>query len=268
MSATAVAEHHEHKDYTAAKIGMWLFLFTEMLLFGGMFLLYAIYRSEYPEQFHYRALQLNVTLGCINTLVLLTSSLSAAMSLTAVQKGNRKLAIGLLVFTMVCAMAFLVIKYFEWDHKFEMGVFPGGTETELSEGLSWENAHKGEQIFITLYFMMTGTHGLHVVIGGVLLAVVAFKLAKKPFHVSTLGVHQVEHLQGAPIGIEAKEGYWKGAKIDGTVQEVVVQTTYDPKSEKSRADRRYSTLTENAALYWHIVDAIWIFLFPLFYLIS
>lgn len=256
----AVGEHHEHKDYGAAKLGMWLFLFTEMLLFGGMFLLYAIYRAKYPEAFHFRALELDVTMGCINTLVLLTSSMTAAMSLTAVQKGNRQVAVWLLIFTIVCAIAFLVIKYFEWTAKFDHHVYPG------SDVMG--DAHRGEQIFIILYFMMTGVHGLHVVIGGALLGVVAWKLAQKPFHVSHLSFEQVKHLQGSKLGAAADSAQWEGAKIDGNVSEVVVRTTYDQKSEKAKGDRRYVGLTENAALYWHIVDAIWIFLFPLFYLIT
>ena len=271
-TAATVADHHEHRDYGAAKIGMWLFLSTELLLFGGMFLLYAIYRAEYSEMFHYQALELDVTLGCINTLVLLTSSMTAAMSLTAVQRGQRKVAVWLIVFTIACAIAFLVIKYFEWNHKFDFGIFPGGTEAMLDpehqKGLSWEKMHKGEQSFVTLYFMMTGTHGLHVIIGGILLAVVACKIGKKPFHESHLSFDEVAHLQGSKFGASAEKGAWQGEDIDANVQEVVVRTTYDPKSKKGMADRRYVTLTENAALYWHIVDAIWIFLFPLFYLIS
>lgn len=269
-TASTVADHHEHKDYAAAKIGMWLFLFTEILLFGGMFLLYAIYRSEYPQQFHYQALGLDVTLGCINTIVLLTSSMTAAMSLTAVQRGQRRVAVWLMIFTITCAIAFLVIKYFEWTHKFHLGIFPGGTEAMLAnpQGVSWETLAKGEQVFVTLYFMMTGTHGLHVVIGGILLVVVAVKVGKKPFHESHLSFDQVSHLQGAKLGASADKGAWQGENIDANVQEVVVRTTYNPESEKGKADRRYVSLTENAALYWHIVDAIWIFLFPLFYLIS
>ena len=116
--------------------------------------------------------------------------------------------------------------------------------------------------------MMTGTHGLHVVIGGALIGVVMYKLMKKPFHESHLSFEQVAQLQGANLNASADQGVWKGEVIDRNVQDVVVKTIYDPKSEKGKADRRYVTLTENAALYWHIVDAIWIFLFPLFYLIS
>ena len=202
---TADAVHEVHRDDFGARMGMWLFLFTELLLFGGMFLVYAVYRHEYIDQFRVAALALNTTVGALNTIILLTSSLTVALSIAALQKGNRILSILLLIMTNIFALAFMVNKYFEWSEKIHHGIFPG------SDYLM--NLPDGQILFYGLYYIMTGLHGLHVIIGMIfLLIVLAFVFT----------------------GSVNKDSYVK---------------------------------LENAGLYWHLVDLIWIFLFPLFYLI-
>ena len=193
-----------HRDDFGARIGMWLFLFTEMMLFGGLFLLYSAYRSMHPLEFHAASEELNVVLGVFNTLVLLTSSWTLALSLTAVEKGETRLAKGLLAATILLGVVFLVDKGFEWSAEFRHGIYPNGPEL-LKRA-------PGEVLFFGLYFTMTGLHGLHVLAGMTLLSVALLKLA-----------------QG-----EVKLGN--------------------------------SVFLENIGLYWHLVDVIWIFLLPLFYL--
>lgn len=192
-------------DAKASKLGMWLFLYTELLLFGGLFLVYMIYRSLNPDAFLIASLNLNVWMGTINTVVLLTSSMTVAMSITALQLGNSKLSLKLLFFTILAAVAFLVIKYFEWGAKIEHGLWPG---MEHFSSLS-----NGEQLYFYLYFFMTGLHGLHVVVGMIFILVVMNRIKK------------------------------------GTI------------------NKDKDQLLENSGLYWHLVDLIWIYLFPLFYLI-
>jgi len=196
---------HEHRDDEASKLGMWLFLFTELLLFGGLFLVYSIYRLMNPEEFALGGNELDVFIGTLNTVVLLTSSLTVALSITAVQKGHYKFALTLIELTIFFAFVFLLNKYFEWGHKFHLGLQPGGE--------TFNQLPKAEALFFLLYFFMTGLHGIHVIVGGVLLAI-------------------------------------SGKKIK------------DGKVEKTN----FSFL-ENSGLYWHLVDLIWIFLYPLFYLI-
>ena len=113
------------RDDTSAKLGMWVFIFTEILLFGGLFLVYAIMRHRYPEEFHVASRQLNTFIGALNTLVLLTSSMTVAMSITAVQKKDKRMANVLLLLTILCACIFLVNKYFEWGHKIQLTLYPG-----------------------------------------------------------------------------------------------------------------------------------------------
>ncbi len=198
--------HTEHIDSETGKLGMWLFLFTEIFLFSGLFLVYAIFRAKYSADFHVAAAELNAFIGTINTVFLLVSSMTAAMALTAIQKGNKRLTLILLLVTLLLAALFLVNKYFEWSHKFEYGIYPGSPVLK--------NMSHGELLFFGLYYMMTGLHALHVVIGMILLTVNVVKV-----------------------------------KL-GTVN-----------------SERYLIL-ENSALYWHLVDLVWIFLFPLLYLIT
>jgi cytochrome c oxidase subunit 3 len=250
-----------HKDYRGSKIGIWLFLITEITLFGGMFLLYSIYRSEYPQDFHHAAAELNTLVGTINTLILLTSSLTMALSIAATHHGNRKLALIMLAITVLCGAGFMVNKYFEWGAKFHHGIYPN------SEYLL---AHpKGEIMFYGLYFVMTGIHGIHVLVGMVLLTVMFLKVMNQPnakvSFVAGLGLGEIE---GASLAFVDKDGkvVWKGDEVDGSVERIDVKTKYWPVQKRFHAVD-FNQL-ENSGLYWHIVDIIWIFLFPLFYLIT
>ena len=199
-------EAHVHRDDVGARMGMWLFLFTELILFGGMFLVYSVYRFTYPEEFHLAAKELNTIIGAFNTIILLTSSLTMALSITAIQRDKKNLSIVLQMITIAFALFFMVNKYFEWTAKFHHDIYPG-SETLMNES-------SGQILFYGLYYVMTGLHGLHVIIGIVLIAVMVRFTLK---------------------GIVTFDNYVK---------------------------------LENIGLYWHLVDIIWIFLFPLFYLIT
>lgn len=201
----AINHTEAHYDAEGAKLGMWLFIFTELLLFGGLFIVYSIYRYLNPEAFQLAGQELDPFIGAINTIILLISSMTIAMSTSALQLKNKKLTVTLIAITMVLATVFLVNKYFEWGAKFEHGIYPG------SEHLA--TFGQGEILFFGLYFVMTGLHALHIIAGMVIMVVAWYKVQK------------------------------------GTVH----------------ADR--PLLLDNAGLYWHLVDLIWIFLFPLFYLI-
>ena len=146
--------HEEHKDYFGAKLGMWLFLFTELLLFGGLFLLYAVYLRRYPQEFATAGKQLNWVLGSANTLILLTSSLFAAMAVTAVQRDELRRTVRLIGGTILCAAGFMVIKYFEWSAKIGHGIYPGSEHLKAGP--------PGESVFFSLYYISTGIHGLHL----------------------------------------------------------------------------------------------------------
>jgi cytochrome c oxidase subunit 3 len=117
--------HNEPFDADASKIGMWLFIFTEMLLFGGLFIVYSVIRFSHQAAFHLAAEELDLTIGAINTVILLTSSMTMAMSVTSIQYGNRKLTLILVGTTLLLGLAFLVNKYFEWSLKIEHGLYPG-----------------------------------------------------------------------------------------------------------------------------------------------
>lgn len=205
-STTHTAEVPVHRDDVGSRMGMWLFLFTELLLFGGMFLLYSVYRFQHADEFHIAAKELNTILGAFNTAVLLTSSLTMALSIVAIQRGQKLLSIFLQIITIVLALFFLVNKYFEWTAKFHHGIYPG-SEQLLSKS-------SGEILFFGLYYVMTGLHGVHVIVGMFLIAVMTRM----------------------------------------TRRDIITKDSY--------------VRLENAGLYWHLVDIIWIFLFPLFYLIT
>lgn len=200
----SAAHENSHKDYEGAKLGMWLFLFTEILLFGGLFILYSAYRARYPLEFHEAGQHLNVVIGVANTLILLTSSLTMALSITAIQKNSRRMSIVCLVSTILLGAVFLVNKYVEWSTEIHKGLYPNSP-------VLLERA-QGDQIFFGLYYSMTGLHGLHVFAGIVLLSIMLILVVKQ--------------------------------KISGS---------------------DFNKL-ENAGLYWHLVDVIWIFLLPMFYL--
>jgi cytochrome c oxidase subunit 3 len=144
-------------------------------------------------------------MGAFNTIILLTSSFTVAASITAVRRQKKNIAMGMVFISIMCGFLFLVNKYFEWGHKFEMGIYPGSPKLE--------QAGHGKNIFYGLYYVITGLHGLHIVIGVTLLAVSFYFIASNRVHAE-----------------------------------------------------RYAVL-ENSGLYWHLVDLIWIFIFPLFYLI-
>ncbi len=201
-----VIHHEDHYDAEGSKIGMWLFIFTELLLFGGLFLIYSVYRYKNPDAFHLAAEELDRTIGTINTVILLISSMTIAMSTTALQKGQKKFTLILLITTVVLGFVFLVNKYFEWGLKFEHGIFPGSEHMKTTMS-------QGEILFFGLYFVMTGLHALHIIIGLILIAVAYIRIVNRTVH----------------------------------------------------ANR--PSMLENAGLNWHLVDLIWIFLFPLFYLI-
>ncbi len=164
MSTASAHAHPVHKDYQGAKFGMWLFLFTEILLFGGLFLLYSAYRSMYPLDFHNGGRHLNTFIGVANTIILLTSSLTVAVAISAIQKGNRKVTLLCLGVTIGFALLFLVDKYIEWMAEIRRGIYPNGPELmKLPDG---------EKIVYGLYYSMTGLHGLHVLAGIIALSII------------------------------------------------------------------------------------------------
>ena len=199
------AIHAEHYDPVGAKIGMWLFLFTEVLLFGTLFIVYAVYLFDFNWQFQKGSTELNVPVGAANTVILLTSSLTMALSIAALQRSQKDRSIRLMYATLACAAAFLVIKAFEWGAKFEHHIYPG------SEHLLERT--KGEIVFFGLYFTMTGLHALHVIIGGAVILMAVRRVRRGAVHAGRI------------------------------------------------------VFLENTGLYWHLVDLVWIYLFPLFYLI-
>jgi Heme/copper-type cytochrome/quinol oxidase, subunit 3 len=125
VSSQEQAVAHIHRDDVGARMGMWLFLFTELILFGGMFILYSVYRYLHPEAFHIAAKELNTIVGTLNTAILLTSSLTMALSITAIQRKQKSLSIFFQIITIILALGFMVNKYFEWTAKFHHGIYPG-----------------------------------------------------------------------------------------------------------------------------------------------
>lgn len=211
--------HVHHMDsttaYHAAKLGMWLFLGTEILLFGGLFAAFALYRWMYLDEFHHASQQLNWMLGGVNTLVLLFSSFTAALAVDAAQHGDNKRVSKNIIITLICGAIFLVIKYIEWSAKYHHGIFPGAP-LDPHTGMAFNNAafNTAYKSFFGLYYCMTGLHGLHVILGMGLLVWVLMK------------------------------------------------------ARKNRFSADYYTPVEIGALYWHLVDLIWIYLFPLLYLVG
>ncbi len=253
-----VVEEYSHPS--GAKIGMWLFLFTEMLLFGGLFLLYSVYRAQYAVDFHYAASELNVAIGTINTTLLLTSSLTMALSLSALQKNNKRFSRLFLVFTVLMGFIFLVNKYFEWSAKFHHGIYPGSEEMLLRS--------KGQILFYSLYYVMTGLHGIHVLVGVVVLIFMFYFISKRFTKEYRLSDSDIHTLSGSSITLsgDRDQKLFESDVIDDSVQEIAMTIKYAP----SKGGRRLEDIVklENSGLYWHLVDIIWIFLFPLFYLIT
>ncbi len=192
----------------ASQLGMWIFLVTEILFFGGLFLVYSVYRTLYPTAFGDGSNQLDLTLGTVNTAVLIGSSLTMALAVHAAQSGRRNAQVFFLIATIALGSVFLGIKGVEYAHKFHEGhvpgpnfTFPGGDAQQV-------------ELFFSLYFCMTGLHAVHMIIG-----------------IGILGVLT-----------------WM--------------------ARRGRFGPAYYTPVEIAGLYWHFVDIVWIFLFPLLYLIA
>ena len=191
-----------------ATLGMWAFLITEVLFFGGLFAAYAVYRYMYLSAFVEANHHLDVTLGAINTGVLICSSLTMALAVRAGQMGKRAQIVLFLVLTMALGAAFLGIKSVEYAHKFHEHLVPGAF-------FHYEGVHAPQvEIFFSLYFAMTGMHALHMVIGIGLMVALVLQTMRGRYHA----------------------GYYAPVEMVG--------------------------------LYWHFVDIVWIFLFPLLYLIG
>jgi cytochrome c oxidase subunit 3 len=207
---SALAHQFEDLDqqHDAATLGMWVFLVTEILFFGGLFLTYLVYRNWYPGAFAAASHEMVVWAGTLNTTVLITSSLTMALAVRAAQLGDRRSLILLLLATMALGCVFLGVKAFEYRTEFLEHHVPG-------PGFEFEAPYvRQAQIFFSLYFVMTGLHALHMIIG---------------------------------LGVLAVMLWWS---IHGTIT------------------REYASPIEVSGLYWHFVDIVWIFLFPLLYLIG
>lgn len=215
----ALRHHFSDKEQQrdAAALGMWLFLATEIMFFGGMFCAYLVYRYWYFNEFAAGSRSLDLKWGTINTAVLICSSLTVALSVRAAQMGKRKLLVALLLLTILFGLVFLGIKGIEWKAKFDEHHVPGYSfnVSDLVQDypqLRIDTQH--EQVFFSLYFAMTGLHALHMIIGVGIFAFLTFYA-------------------------------WRGR--------------YTPE---------YHTPVEMCGLYWHFVDIVWIYLFPLLYLID
>jgi cytochrome c oxidase subunit III len=206
----ALAHHFDdlEQQHEASTLGMWVFLVTEVLFFGGLFLVYSIYRSWYSDAFAAASHELDITLGAINTAVLITSSLTMALAVHAAQLGQRRMLMLFLIATLVLGGVFVGIKGVEYYHKYVEHHIPGPS-------FQFEREYfRQAQIFFSLYFVMTGLHALHMIIG---------------------------------FGIMLFMLWWAW---NGTVT------------------AEYYSPIEISGLYWHFVDIVWIFLFPLLYLIG
>ena len=192
----------------AATLGMWVFLVTEVLFFGGLFLTYLVYRNMYPAAFTAASHEMVVWAGTLNTAVLITSSLTMALAVRAAQTGDRRSLIWLLAATMVLGVVFLGVKAFEYRTEFVEHHVPGA-------GFQFEEPYARQaQIFFSLYFIMTGLHAIHMIIGLGIMAVMLWLSMRRPMN------------------------------------------------------RVHAIRIEVSGLYWHFVDIVWIFLFPLLYLIG
>jgi cytochrome c oxidase subunit 3 len=202
----------EAQQKDASALGMWIFLVTEIMFFGGMFAVYTVYRSWYPDVFAIASSSLNEIIGGLNTGVLLLSSFTMVMAVRAGQLGQRKMIVIFLILTLLFGGIFLGVKAYEWNQKFAEHHIPGQAAFHLDGVLPGDQGHA--QLFFSIYFAMTGLHALHMVIGvGILLTLI----------------------------VQARKG---------------------------RFSASYYTPVDVAGLYWHFVDIIWIFLFPLLYLID
>jgi cytochrome c oxidase subunit 3 len=210
VATLACAEQFEdlEQQQYAARLGMWVFLGSETLLFMGLFVLYVAYRAEYPRGFAEAIEHNTLVLGSINTMVLLASSYSVASALHALRGGRRALSLGLITLTVLLGAAFVVIKVIEYKKHFAEGIYPGGVGHFFVEHPS-----PGTVQFFTLYFVTTGLHAAHVIVGMLILSFMAYQIVTKVI------TPEVPHR------------------------------------------------LELGAIYWHLVDVIWIFLWPIYYLI-
>lgn len=211
--------HHfdsaEH-EYQSAKQGVWLFLCTEILMFGGLFVAYAIFHHIFPEIFLVGSKFTDWKMGTTNTVVLLTSSLTMAMGIYYIQKNDQKKSLLMLAITLACAATFMVIKYFEYSHKIHLGLLPGawftGNPEELAQITGME-IPGNLAMYFSFYYLMTGIHGIHVLIGMGLIAWVMIRMKRGEF------------------------------------------------------SSQHFTAVEGVGLFWHLIDLVWIYLFPLLYLV-
>jgi cytochrome c oxidase subunit 3 len=201
----------------SASLGMWWFLGTEIMFFGGMFCAYLIYRRVYFPEFAAGSISLNLVAGTLNTAVLICSSLTVALAVRASQLGKRKQLVNLLLATMFFGICFLVIKGFEWRKEYtehHIPTFYFDTQDMVRENPNLHIDPQHAKIFFSLYFALTGVHALHMIVGLGIFSVITFMA-------------------------------WRG-----------------------RFSPEYHTPVEIAGLYWHFVDIVWIYLFPLLYLID
>ena len=216
-------QHHFYnmdQQLEASTLGMWVFLVTEIMFFGGLFMAYILYRYWYPDAWAAASNHLNVRMGAANTVVLIVSSLTMAMAVRSAQVGSFRGQINYLIGTIIFGSTFLVVKYFEYKEKFDHHLVPGfnfAAPTEMIDGhLVHNHAVVGapEQLFFSLYFIMTGIHAAHMVVGIALMLVILTFALRRRF----------------------SPGYYGPVEVSG--------------------------------LYWHFVDIVWIFLFPLLYLLG
>jgi cytochrome c oxidase subunit 3 len=204
-------QHHFEtleQQHEASTLGMWVFLVTEVMFFGGLLTAYLVYRVWYPEAWSEGSLELDILLGGFNTVVLIGSSLTMAMAVRSAQVGAPRATVRWLILTMALGLTFLVVKFFEYKHKWELNHIPG-------PNFEFEGPHGPQvQIFLSLYFGLTGLHALHMIVGVSILAVITWMAHRRRF---------------------SPEWY---------------------------------TPVELSGLYWHFVDIVWIFLFPLLYLVD
>jgi len=225
-----LADHFQtpQQQFAAGKLGMWIFLLTEILLFGGLFCAYAVYRANHPEVFAYTDRFLDKNLGAINTAVLILSSLTMAWGVRCAQRDQRRGLVVCLTLTLLCACTFLGIKYVEYRAKWEDGLLWASRfqPTEQAAEVLARHAPVGDHaaadlknmprnvgVFFSIYFLMTGLHAIHVLVG---MAAIAWLLAR---------------------------------------------------ASRGQFGSRYFAPVDYVGLYWHLVDMIWIYLFPLLYLI-
>ena len=154
--------HHfrdAHHEFESSMLGVWLFLCTEILMFGGLFVAYAIFNNLYPEAFAEGATHLDWKMGAVNTVILLVSSFTMAMGIYYAQKANTQKCVAMLALTLLCGLGFMVVKYLEYSHKIHIGLLPG----EFFSYVGGESAQL--PLYFSLYFCMTGLHGSHVLVG-------------------------------------------------------------------------------------------------------